>query len=97
MENLTIVAHVQAAPGAADALEHEMRMLVEDTRREAGCITYELHRTTGQPDVFVFVEEWESKPLWEAHMGGEAVRAFKERIGEGKIAGSEVFELRRVA
>ena len=96
-ETLHIVARIQAAPDAADALEADMRILVHETRQEAGCIRYDLHRGTEDPDVFVFVEEWASKPLWEAHMKGDAIRAFNERIGEGKIANGEVMQLRQVA
>ena len=95
-ENLHIVARIQAAPGAGDALEKEMRTLVDETRQEAGCIRYDLTRGTEDPDIFVFVEEWESKPLWEAHMNGDAIRAFNARIGDGKIASGEVMQLRQV-
>ncbi len=96
-QTLTIVARIQAAPGAADALEKEMKILVEDTRKEAGCLRYDLHRGTEDPDLFVFVEEWESAPLWQAHMQGEAIRAFNERIGSGKIARGEIMQLSQVA
>ena len=96
-EILSIVARIQAAPGAGDALETEMRVLVAKTRQEAGCICYDLHRGTEDPDVFVFVEEWESKSLWEAHMKGDAIRNFNQRIGDGMIAQGEVMQLRQVA
>ncbi len=96
-QTLSIVARILAAPGAADALEREMKLLVADTRVEAGCLRYDLHRGTEDPDLFVFVEEWESAPLWQAHMEGEAIRAFNERIGAGKIARGEIMRLGRVA
>ena len=60
-ETLHIVARIKAAAGAADALEADMRTLVDETRQEAGCIRYDLHRGTGDPDIFVFVEEWEKR------------------------------------
>ena len=96
-ETLTIVARIQAAPGQADALHREMNQLVEDTRKETGCLQYDLHRGTENPDLFVFVEEWETKPLWEAHMEGAAIQAFRARIGEGMIAEGEVMQLTKVA
>ena len=95
-ETLTIVARIGAVPGQGDALEKEMRILVEGTRKEAGCLKYDLNRGTEKPDIFVFVEEWESKPLWEAHMQGQAIRAFNERIGSGKIFKGEVMQLANV-
>ncbi len=95
-ETLQIVARIQAGPGRADALEREMKVLVEETRREEGCLRYDLNRGTEDPDVFVFVEEWQSKPLWEAHMNGAAIRGFNQRIGSGMIAKGEILQLHRV-
>jgi len=94
---LNIVARIKASPGEADALEKEMMVLVDDTRKEAGCIRYDLFRDTQEPDIFVFVEEWETRALWEDHMAGEAIRSFNARIGEGRIAEGQVMQLGQVA
>jgi len=96
-EVLNIVARIKASPGQAEALEKEMKVLVDDTRKEAGCIRYDLFRDTQDPDIFVFVEEWETRPLWEGHMAGDAIRAFNARIGDGKIAEGQVMQLEQVA
>lgn len=96
-EVLKIVARIVAAPGAADSLEVEMKVLVAQTREKPGCRRYDLYRGTEDPDVFVFVEDWESKPHWEAHMAGDAIKAFNERIGSGVIAKGEIMQLRPVA
>lgn len=96
-ETLKIVARIQAAPGAADGLAVAMKRLVEDTRKEPGCLRYDLHRGTEHPDVFVFVEEWQSKRLWEDHMNGEAINAFNGRIGSGQIANGEILQLSQIA
>ncbi len=94
---LNIVARIKASPGEADGLEREMKVLVDDTRKEPGCIRYDLFRDTQDPDIFVFVEEWETRALWDDHMGGEAIRAFNQRIGDGKIAEGQVMQLGQVA
>ncbi len=96
-ETLTIVARIEAAPGIADRLEAEMKVLVADTRREPGCLRYDLHRDTKITDVFVFVEEWQSMALWQTHMSGAAIRDFNTRIGDGMISSGEIMELRQVA
>ena len=94
---LHIIARIQAAPGQADALETEMRQLVADTRKEPGCLRYDLTRGTEDRELFVFIEEWESHAHWRQHMEGEAIRSYRARIGEGKIASTEVMQLGRVA
>ena len=82
-ERLKVVARIIASPGVADSLEAEMKVLLEQTRQEPGCLQYELYRGTEMPEVFVFVEEWETTALWQAHMAGDAIKAFNERIGSG--------------
>jgi len=96
-EILNIVARIKASPGRADALEREMKTLVDDTRKETGCIRYDLFRDTQDPDIFVFVEEWETRARWEDHMAGEAIRSFNERIRDGMIAEGQVMQLGQVA
>ena len=94
---LHIVARMQAAPGAAETLVEDMKTLVEATRREPGCLRYDLHRGTEDPNVLVFVEEWENHQLWQTHMNGEAIRAFNDRIKPGSIAMGEILQLFQVA
>ena len=62
---LPVVALIKAKPGKEKALEKMLRGLVAPTRREAGCLQYDLHLDKQQPGMFVFVERWES----EAHLG----------------------------
>jgi quinol monooxygenase YgiN len=64
-----VIATFLAAPGREDELESALRTLIEPTRREAGCLRYDLLRSF--PDVtpveFVFVEEWASVEELDAH------------------------------
>jgi len=46
MPNLTVVAHVHAQAGKEDALREALLTLVEPTRREQGCVQYDLHLAT---------------------------------------------------
>ena len=96
-ETLRIVASMLVAPGKRDALLPEMKKLVDDTRAEVGCIRYDLFQGDDNPDVLVFIEEWETRPLWEAHMKGEAIRAFNARIHAGAFAAGEVHPLTQIA
>jgi quinol monooxygenase YgiN len=94
---LTVVARVVAAEGAADTLQAEMTQLVLDTRKERGCIRYAMTRGVDDPNVFVFIEEWQTRALWEAHMQGEAIQAFRARIPDASILSSEVDTLTAIA
>ena len=54
-------------------------------------------RAREKPEVFVFVEEWETTAQWQAHMAGDAIKAFNERIGSGMIESGEILQLKPVA
>jgi len=94
---LTVVARLVAAEGQADALQQELTRLTFDTRAEKGCVRYVLNRGVDDPDVFVFVEEWQSRAMWEDHMNGNAIAGFRQRTGNGMIASSEVNALTVIA
>ena len=52
-----------ARPGKEDELRALLRGLIEPTRREPGCVTYELLQNTADPTDFTFVEEWSSEVM----------------------------------
>lgn len=69
MSKLTIVARIEAKPGQIDLVKTELEKLIEITRTEEGCLQYDLHRDNDNPALFLFFENWESRELWQAHMG----------------------------
>lgn len=50
-----------------------------------------------QKGVYVFVEEWASRQVWEQHMSGEAIRAFNRQLPAGTIAHIEIHPLEQIA
>jgi quinol monooxygenase YgiN len=48
-------------------LEAELRALVGPTRREDGCITYDLHRGSDVPGTFLLHEVWASREHHRLH------------------------------
>jgi quinol monooxygenase YgiN len=45
--------------------------LIAETRKEKGCVTYELYELDGDPNTVTFIEEWESPEKLEAHKNSE--------------------------
>lgn len=60
--------------------------LVGPTRREAGCVSYELLQNRSDPTDFTFVEEWESDAALDAHLSTEHVRVALSKL-PGLLAG----------
>lgn len=64
---LKIVAHFYIKPEfvtKADALFTEM---VEKSRKDKGCLSYELYQAENDKGHFVFIETWKDKAAIDAH------------------------------
>jgi quinol monooxygenase YgiN len=64
---LTLVVLLRAKEGQHVLLEAELRALVSPTRKEEGCLQYDLHRSADQPGTYLFHEVWESREHHVAH------------------------------
>ncbi|AMM20150.1 antibiotic biosynthesis monooxygenase [Frondihabitans sp. PAMC 28766] len=67
MPDLNVVAVITANPGGEEAVRDALHALVEPTRREAGCISYELFESEAKTGVFVTVELWRSHEALDQH------------------------------
>ena len=67
-DSLRVVATITAQPDKADELKCILLGLVEPTRSEAGCISYQLFQNSSDASDFVFVEEWASDAALDQHM-----------------------------
>src|SRR5216683_4184684 len=61
---VTLIVILRAREGQETLLEAELRALVSPSRREEGCITYNLHRAIDTPGALLLHEVWASR---EAH------------------------------
>ena len=64
---LTLIVLLRAKEGQHPLLEAELRALVGPTRKEEGCLQYDLHRGADQPGTFLFHEVWASREHHAAH------------------------------
>lgn len=67
-QTLRVVATIRARPEKAAELTVVLAALVAPTRKENGCISYELLRHKTDPCDFVFVEEWTGDAALDAHL-----------------------------
>lgn len=96
MANLTIIARIEAQPGQAEAVKQAALKLIEPTRAEAGCIEYRLQQDNENPDLFLMVEVWESRELWQDHMAMPHLKAFVEETKD-TLLGLVVNEMTEIA
>lgn len=95
MPNLTIVARIEAKQDCSDLVKTELMKLIEPTRKEAGCIQYDLHQDNENPAVFLFYETWESRELWQQHMNSTHLAAYIQATQEA-VAAFTVNEMTKV-
>jgi len=76
LANLTIVANIKAKADKIELVKTELMKLIDLTRTEQGCINYDLHQDNESTAHFMFYENWETRELWQTHMGSEHLKAY---------------------
>lgn len=72
---IKVVATLIAQPGKGDALKGVLGTLVKETRKEAGCLAYDLCRREDDADAFVMLEQWADAEALKAHFGTPHLQA----------------------
>ena len=94
---LSIVAKVRAAKGKGDALAALLQEQAAVVRRnEPGCLVYRPHRSTKDPDLFIFYEQYKDDAAFDAHRKAPHLAAYRERRErEGLTEGGAEVEVYR--
>ncbi|HEU5410173.1 MAG TPA: putative quinol monooxygenase [Candidatus Acidoferrales bacterium] len=79
--NLTVIAYIFAKPGEEQRVRAALLGLVEETRKEKGCINYDLHESEDNPAHFVMYENWRSAADLEEHARSAHLRDFGKNMG----------------
>jgi len=66
--SLTVVAIAETSADKAEELKTICMGLIEPTRKEKGCISYDLYQDTTNPGRFTFIENWQSKEHLDVHL-----------------------------
>ncbi|MDD5558580.1 putative quinol monooxygenase [Candidatus Methylomirabilis sp.] len=85
-----VVARIVARPGKEDELRALLQGLIEPTRREPGCVTYELLQNKTDPADFTFVEEWRSEADLDAHLQSAHLRQARSRLSELAVTDPDI-------
>ncbi len=90
MKTLTVVATFQARPGKESDLRAALTGLLAPTRKEPGCLNYDLHQSADHPAKFLFHENWTSKAHLDAHLQTPPIQALLPRVDDLCIAFPEI-------
>lgn len=92
MNKLTCIAKLEAKEGHEDQVRLELTKLLAPTRKEKGCINYDMHVDNEAPNVFMFHETWESEADLDNHLNSDHIKACFGSI-EGLLASVDVRRL----
>jgi quinol monooxygenase YgiN len=82
MQRVSVVASLKAKAGMEDRLRLELLKLVEASRKETGCLNYDLHVDIEDPGTFVFYENWVSQLALANHMESDHFLHLRSLQGE---------------
>jgi quinol monooxygenase YgiN len=82
MADLQVVAVLTARAGSEKIVGEALSALVEPTRSEAGCTSYQVFVSAVDPATFITVETWISRDDLDAHMQTPHVQAALAAAGD---------------
>jgi quinol monooxygenase YgiN len=74
--HVVVIAEICVAPAAVEELQRHFPGLIEQTRKEVGCIQYDLNISFSEPGRYVFVELWASDAALDAHLKSPHLNSF---------------------
>jgi quinol monooxygenase YgiN len=81
-ESLTVTAQIKAKPGKESQVREALLSLVAPSRKDAGCLNYDLHQALDNPALFLFHENWTSKAHLDQHLQKPEFQAVLARVGQ---------------
>lgn len=81
-ENLYLTARLKVKADKVEELKQAALAIVEDSRAEEGCISYNVHQSIEDETVFVWRESWKSKTDLDEHFEMDYVKNFFNLVNE---------------
>jgi quinol monooxygenase YgiN len=81
-DSLTVTAQINAKPDKESQVRQELLSLVAPSRKDAGCLNYDLHQALDNPALFLFHENWTSKAHLDRHLQKPDFQAVLARVGQ---------------
>ena len=92
---IKVIAKSVIKEGQIENYLKEVDVLITETRKEEGCISYELFQDINSENIFFLIEEWESKEDLEKHKLTDHIINIIPKINEHRIS-SEVSVLEKL-
>jgi quinol monooxygenase YgiN len=74
-----VIAQIRIDPAMIEDAKRELKTLVALTRKESGCIRYELHQSAEDETIFLFYEKWALKSDVDKHFKTPHFQAWEQK------------------
>lgn len=85
-----VVAKNFAKKDTIDEIIKLCKELVQETRKEEGCIKYEMYQDENEPTILTMVEEWESRESLDNHMKSEHFQRIVPMLGKLMVRETDI-------
>ncbi len=89
LEAIVLIAQIKAKEDQLAAVKKALLAMVPPTRKERGCICYNLHEGKSDKTVFTFYEQWVDQAAFDAHSESPHMQRMRKAI-DGKTEKVEV-------
>lgn len=93
---ITIVAKSIIKEGKIEEFKALTKELINESRKEAGCVSYYLNQDLNNKNVLTFIEQWENKGAIKLHNNSEHYTRIIPKLGEFREKTPEVNLYERV-
>jgi quinol monooxygenase YgiN len=77
---ITVLAKIRAAKGKGDALAALLKEQADAvTKAEPGCLVYRPHRSSKDPDLFIWYEQYKDEAALDVHRKAPYLAAYRAR------------------
>lgn len=73
---ILVTAKITSKSGDRNNIISKSKDLIESSRLESGCISYDLYESIEDVDVLMMLEQWENREALETHLKTEHFKAF---------------------
>lgn len=80
--SIRVIARIITKPGTGDRVKSVLSDLIEPTRQELGCISYELLQNSQDSDELVLLEEWEDRTALDSHTAASHTQNAEAQVKE---------------
>ncbi|MDR0237990.1 putative quinol monooxygenase [Acinetobacter sp.] len=81
-QEIRVLAKIAVEPEHVEKVIHAFKPLISHTRKEFGCLQYDLHQEIHDPATLVVFERWKTEIALEEHLKTDHFIAFFNEVSE---------------